>query len=60
MLASTSPDLAYNAAGHPTKALFCESAAQSVTATLISTGSTAPATVAQPKAVLFYSQSVHQ
>ncbi len=60
MLASTSPDLIFNAAGHPTKALYCVSPAQSVTATLTAAGSNAPAAATQPKAVLFRSQSLHQ
>ena len=59
MLASTSPDLSYSTTGRPTKALFCVSPAQSVTATLSTTASSATAAAAQPKAVLFRSQSAH-
>ena len=58
-LASTSPNLAYNASGHPTKALFCVSPAQAVTGTLSAAGSTVAASAVPPKAVLLRSQSSH-
>lgn len=59
-LASTSPDLSYNTAGRPARALICRSPAQSVTATLSTTADAVPsAATKQPKAVLFGSAVVH-
>ncbi len=59
-LASTSPNLNYNGNNKPTKALFCVSPAQAVSATLTTTSADMQAKAAGPKAVLFGSSSTRQ